>query len=80
MYMSGQRKEEAKLSHILLLLHLPQYFQYYTQEISFNVYTVLPKEHCYSSSPPQLCITPVTAFCSAPVTPAFLIYTLKPLF
>lgn len=42
--MSGQRKEEAKLSRIFLLLHLPQYFQHYTQEISFNVYTVLPSK------------------------------------
>lgn len=38
MYTSGQKKEEAKLSPIFLLLHFPQYFQHYVQEISFSVF------------------------------------------
>lgn len=38
MYTSGQKKEEAKLSHIFLLLHFSQYFQHYVQEISFSVF------------------------------------------
>lgn len=52
MYMSGQRKEEAKLSHIILLLHLPQYFQHWVQEFSFNVYAVFPNKGALLSQIP----------------------------
>lgn len=37
-------KKNKKSSLIFLLLHLPQYFQNYVQEISFNVSTVFPNK------------------------------------
>lgn len=74
MYMSGQRKEEAKLSRIFLLFHLPQYCQHDVQEISFNVYTVFPNKEALLSKFPTVTVSNI-CHCISQCTCIFDVHT-----